>query len=241
MKYAMVIDQTRCIGCSACTVTCKGRYEEASFGVLRTRMLEYQTGTFPNVRLAYRKQACMHCFEPKCLPACPVKAIFRVEGSNGGMVDIDIETCIGCGMCVRACPFGAPEIDDKRRKSEKCTFCDKQVLRGKTTYCADACPVGAIAFGERDKLIADAQARVKALKAAGRTKAALFGKDSTGVMLIIDGDPKDFGLPTDGFDVSSLNWLASPFSGVMIAAAIGGAGLARYSERVKEVEAKEGK
>ena len=239
MKYAMLIDQTRCIGCGACTVNCKGRYEEASFGVLRTRMLEYQTGDFPNVKLAYRKQACMHCFEPKCLPACPVKAISNVDGTNGGMVVIDDETCIGCGMCVRACPFGAPELDNDRRKSEKCTFCDKQVLKGNTTYCADACPVGAISFGERDKLIAEGQARVKALKASGRNKGALFGKDSTGVLLVIDGDAADFALPTAGFDVSSLGWLVSPFSGLMIAAALGGASLVKYQERIKEVDEKE--
>lgn len=243
MKYAMLIDQTRCIGCGACTVNCKGRYEEASFGVLRTRMNEYQTGTFPNVKMAYRKHACMHCFDPKCVEVCPKQAISKVEGENGGMVVIDVEECIGCGMCVSACPFGAPEMDGERRKSEKCTFCHKQVLKGKATYCADACPVGAISFGERDDLLAQADSRVSALKAKGRSKAAVYGKDDTGVLLVIDGDATDFNLPKEGWTVSSLGWktLASPFSGAMVAAALGGAGLSALRTRIREVEEEDNK
>ncbi|RJX27931.1 MAG: 4Fe-4S dicluster domain-containing protein [Dethiobacter sp.] len=236
MKYAMLIDQTKCIGCGACTVECKGKYE-ASFGVLRTSMIHYEIGSYPNVKAAFRKQACMHCKVAACEEICPVKAIYRVEGENGGMVVVDKETCLGCGACASACPFGVPQVDPGAKKMEKCSFCAQRVVNGKSTYCAEACPVGAIDFGEREKLIAQGEERVKALKSVGRSKAAIYGKDDTGVLLIIDGDPGNFGLVPEGFTLSAAGWQAiNSYGGLAVAAALGGLGYRLISDRLEEVK-----
>jgi Fe-S-cluster-containing dehydrogenase component len=236
MKYAMLIDQTKCIGCGACTVECKGKYE-ASFGVLRTRMIRYESGSYPHVKAAFRKQACMHCKVAACEEICPVKAIYRVEGENGGMVVVDKETCIGCGTCASACPFGVPQVDPGDKKMEKCSFCAHRVVNGSSTYCAEACPVGAIAFGEREALLAQGEERVKALKSAGRSKAALYGKDDTGVLLVIDGDPESLGLVKEGFTLSAAGWEAiSSYGGLAVAAALGGLGYRLICDRLEEVK-----
>ena len=39
-------------------------------------------------------------------------------------------------------------------------MCADRVVAGKPTACAEACPTGATAFGERDELIAEAQKRI---------------------------------------------------------------------------------
>ena len=145
MKKAMLIDQTKCIGCSACSAECKDRYG-ASYGIFRTKMVKYESGSYPNVKLRFRKNACMHCEVAACEAVCPVNAIFYVEGDNGRMVEVDKETCIGCGACINACPFTVPQLDpEDGNNMEKCSFCAQRVVEdNKSTFCAEACPVGAI-------------------------------------------------------------------------------------------------
>jgi electron transfer flavoprotein alpha subunit len=51
-------------------------------------------------------------------------------------VKVAKDTCIGCGACVSACPFGALEMqDDKAHVTDACTSCGA---------CVEICPVGAI-------------------------------------------------------------------------------------------------
>ncbi len=236
MNKAMLIDQTKCIGCGACTVECKGKYE-ASYGILRTQMKEYETGSYPNVKLRYKKHACMHCFVAACESICPVDAIFHVEGENGKMVEVDKEACIGCGACINACPFTVPQLDpEDGNNMEKCSFCAFRVVEGESTYCAEACPVGAIAFGERDALISQGEGRVNTLKQAGKDKAALYGKEDTGVLLVIDEEPEKYDLAPEGFTLSSAGWRAvNAYGGLAIAAALGGLGYSVVRDKLAEL------
>ncbi len=240
MKQAMLIDQTRCIGCGACSVSCKAIYARASFGVLRTRMKKYETGRFPAVSFRFRKQMCMHCIEnAPCIEACPVNAISYVAGENGGMVIIDDQTCIGCGNCTRQCPYHAPVQDRDRKKAEKCSFCSRRVVAGQSPFCAEACPVGAITFGGRDEVLAEGQRRAEALRAKGRNHAYVWGSRDTMVLYLLDQPPQVYDLPAEGYTASqavSFTRLATPAGGVLAAAALGAHGLHLLRERRKRIE-----
>lgn len=240
MKQAMLIDQTRCIGCGACTVSCKAIYAEASFGILRTRMKKYETGRFPSVSFRFRKHMCMHCIEnAPCIAACPVNAISYVAGDRGGMVIIDDEACIGCGACTSQCPYHAPDRDRERGKAEKCSFCSRRVLAGQAPFCAEACPVGAITFGGRDEVLAEGQRRAEALRAKGRNHAYVWGSQDTMVLYLLDHPPRVYDLPAEGYTASgplSFTRLATPAGGVLAAAALGAHGLHLLRERRKRIE-----
>ncbi len=67
-----------------------------------------------------RKDGCMHCEDPGCLKACPAPGAI-VQYANG-IVDFISENCIGCGYCVKGCPFNIPRISKVDHKSYKCTL-----------------------------------------------------------------------------------------------------------------------
>ncbi len=143
-------------------------------------------------RSVFVKWQCMHCEEPACVSACPVAALQKVKGESGsaGAVVYDVEKCLGCRYCMLACPFNVPtfEWDKTVPKIQKCTFCadrleaaepanpqvNDQPLAGESLErfedtqrmpaCAKACPTGAIEFGEREDLIAEARRRIEGKK-----------------------------------------------------------------------------
>ena len=59
-----------------------------------------------NLEWLIRKDGCMHCEDPGCLKACPAPGAI-VQYANG-IVDFISENCIGCGYCVKGCPFNIP-------------------------------------------------------------------------------------------------------------------------------------
>ena len=91
-----------------------------------------------------RKDGCMHCADPGCLKACPAPGAI-VQYSNG-IVDFIEENCIGCGYCVKGCPFNIPRISKADHRSYKCTLCSDRVAVGQGPACAKACPTQAIVF-----------------------------------------------------------------------------------------------
>ena len=80
-----------------------------------------------NLEWLIRKDGCMHCEDPGCLKACPAPGAI-VQYANG-IVDFISENCIGCGYCVKGCPFDIPRISPVDHKSYKCTLCSDRVRR----------------------------------------------------------------------------------------------------------------
>ena len=77
---------------------------------------------------------------------------------NTGIVRVNEDTCVGCGECVTACPYGAMGYDSERHHAVKCDLCfEHREEGGTTTACASVCPTNAITFGYHDELKLKAQ------------------------------------------------------------------------------------
>jgi len=91
--------------------------------------------------------SCQHCVAAPCVSVCPNEAMFRDEELN--RVVVDYELCIGCRMCLAACPFGAIEFDAERKRVVKCDLCDGDPV------CARLCAYGALRYvDEREECAA---------------------------------------------------------------------------------------
>jgi molybdopterin-containing oxidoreductase family iron-sulfur binding subunit len=101
MRWGMVIDLKKCVGCYACMISCKQENFIPPF-YFWNRILIGETGKYPTVRKLVYPILCNHCEEPPCVDACPTGATFIRED---GIVVIDYEKCMGCRSCLIACPY----------------------------------------------------------------------------------------------------------------------------------------
>lgn len=146
MKLAKIIDNTRCIGCHACSTACKSE-NEVPIGVDRTRVKYVETGVFPNVRRHFQVTRCNQCEHPPCVPICPVTAMYK---RPDGLVEFDKDICIGCRACMAACPYDAIHIDPETHSAAKCHFCAHRIELDLQPACVVVCPEEAIIVGDLD-------------------------------------------------------------------------------------------
>ena len=183
-----------------------------------------------NLEWLIRKDGCMHCDDPGCLKACPAPGAI-VQYQNG-IVDFVSENCIGCGYCVKGCPFNIPRISQHDRKAYKCTLCSDRVAVGQAPACAKACPTQAIYFGSKEDMIEHAQGRIADLKERGFANAGLYdppGVGGTHVMYVLHHNDKPelyAGLPNQpkiADTVALWKGLFKPLSlgGIALAAVLG--------------------
>lgn len=144
VQWAKVIDQTRCIGCHACTTACKSE-NLVPLSVTRTYVKHVDVGIFPQVRRAHQVTRCNQCAHAPCVTACPTTAMFK---RADGIVDFDKSICIGCKACIAACPYDAIFINPEDHSAEKCNFCAHRIDVGLEPACVVVCPTQAILIGD---------------------------------------------------------------------------------------------
>lgn len=171
-KLGIAINLSRCVGCHTCAISCKMQ-NNIPDGILWNRVLtegcdaiDGAQGEYPNLSRTYIPLACQHCENPACARVCPTGATYK---DDMGRVEIDYSKCIGCRMCMAACPYNARSFNweeptrvtdfsygDKdvpeRSKgiAEKCTFCKERTDRGDLPMCVRCCPARARTFGDLD-------------------------------------------------------------------------------------------
>lgn len=172
MRYGMVIDLDKCMGCHTCSISCKMQ-NNVPDGMLWNRVvsvgdegLDSVEGIFPNVKRKYIPIACQHCDNAPCQKACPVGATYYDEN---GAVQIDYGRCIGCRYCMAACPYNVRVFNWQEAERhpdfnygdgvvpvrdvgvvEKCTFCKERTSEGLDPMCVECCPAEARVFGDLD-------------------------------------------------------------------------------------------
>ncbi len=155
------------------------------------RFTEWVNPETDNLEWLIRKDGCMHCADPGCLKACPAPGAI-VQYSNG-IVDFVHENCIGCGYCIKGCPFNIPRISKVDHRAYKCTLCSDRVAVGQGPACAKACPTQAIVFGTKEDIKKHAEHRIADLKSRGYTNAGLYdppGVGGTHVMYVLHHNDK---------------------------------------------------
>ena len=146
-RYAMVMDQRRCIGCQSCTVACRTWNELPDDIIYNPVVSEGVQGVYPNVHQVYTPLICMHCDNPPCTICCPCIASQQDED---GIVWVDETKCMGCKVCVNSCPYGARDVNHEEGFVRKCTFCKDRVRQGDQPYCVQTCHQKARIFGDLD-------------------------------------------------------------------------------------------
>lgn len=174
MHYGMAIDTKRCLACHTCEVACKSA-NNVPKGIFWNRVmteggecLDSAAGEYPSNNLGGFTVSCQHCENPACVKVCPVGATYRDEAT--GAVRQDYDKCIGCRMCMAACPYngvrsfnweepkyalefstGDKDVPAHQKHTvEKCTFCYQRTSQGEKPACMVLCPGRARHWGDLD-------------------------------------------------------------------------------------------
>lgn len=173
MRYGMVIDLKRCIGCHGCQIFCRAENATPT-GMLWSRLLFYEFGKYPRVRKMPLPVQCLHCTTPACVDVCPTGASAK---RPDGIVTIASDKCTGCLNCLLVCPSGARQSYPDQAYPEqaeyfpgqgltpyekagarqhagdgvgKCDFCLSRAEQGLKPVCVANCMTKARSFGDLD-------------------------------------------------------------------------------------------
>ena len=144
--YAMGLDLDNCIRCMTCAVACKmGADSSDGFDLTRVQVVDW--GEFPNAEQGFIPLMCNHCEAPLCVLACSTGATFKMED---GAVLVDRSSCISCGACVTACPYGNRFLPGESDLTtvEKCDLCYSRLKKNRAPLCVEHCPGQCRIFGD---------------------------------------------------------------------------------------------
>ena len=148
-QYGFYFDSDRCIKCKSCEVACK-QWKGIKAGTVKLRRVEeVTTGVFPEVKRRFFSISCRHCTRAPCIEVCPTKAIVK---RPDGIVIVNQEECIGCKVCLEACPFGAPQFGEDGLM-QKCDMCLDRIEIGQMPMCAATCPTQALRWGTPEEIM----------------------------------------------------------------------------------------
>ncbi len=174
-QWTMIIDLRFCDGCQSqgtpprCTTACI----EGHLAPEPMEWIQVFEQELPGGGTQFIPTPCLQCQNPPCVNVCPVGATFSTPE---GVVLIDQERCIGCRICMAACPYDRrffnwsdppvpPEalladyspdhqVPATRGTVMKCDMCPDLARAGTLPYCIQACPNDAIYYGDLEEDIA---------------------------------------------------------------------------------------
>ena len=141
-ESVLLIDVNTCTRCDDCVRACADTHGGTPRFVREDRLLR-DGGRYRHWMVPH---ACYQCSDPSCLVGCPTGAITRALGTLE--VTINPATCIGCGNCVRRCPWDnimTVPFGDQRRPEvvgDLATKCDLCLGRASGPACVQMCPHG---------------------------------------------------------------------------------------------------
>lgn len=179
-RLGLVIDLDTCVGCQACVVNCKewntggypaplsdlDPYGAKPRGAWLNRVHAFEVEPEEgSPQVVHFPKSCLHCQDAACVTVCPTGASYKREAD--GIVLVDEDRCMGCGLCAWACPYGAREMDPGVGVMKKCTLCVDRIYNEaiaeeeRQPACVRTCPAKARHFGD----LADPDSEVSRLVA----------------------------------------------------------------------------
>jgi protein NrfC len=157
----ILVDTKKCQGCVSCMLACSLVHEgETNLSLSRIQVIQNSFEKWPD---DVTIEQCRQCIDPACVKACP-KGALKADAEYGNVRTVVATKCIGCGLCVEACPYTpsrplvAPDKDfNDDMKSRKCDLCASAQYHwdeegggpGGKQACVEVCPVGAIKFTKK--------------------------------------------------------------------------------------------
>jgi carbon-monoxide dehydrogenase iron sulfur subunit len=172
MSKKITVNIERCLGCHTCELACAiahssaalkaweaGGWEATADPALAAPALAVAiaaAGEKPGYRIHVEHfgpksipLSCQHCEEAACVLACPTGAVRRL--SPGKPVLLEEARCIGCSMCVQACPFGVMAMRPGGKVAFKCDLCITRLAKGFQPACVSSCPTRALSLEEEER------------------------------------------------------------------------------------------
>jgi Fe-S-cluster-containing dehydrogenase component len=157
-RLAMLVDVTKCTGCYNCFLACRDEFYGNDYspysapqpleGQYWMQIKEVERGTYPRPKLDYIPTPCMHCEDAPCMNVAADGAVYR---RDDGIIIIDPTKAKGQKDIVNTCPYRVIFWNAELEVPQKCTMCAHLLDKGeKQPRCVEACPTGALVFGDLD-------------------------------------------------------------------------------------------
>jgi Fe-S-cluster-containing dehydrogenase component len=174
-RYGIIMDGTKCNGCYACFLACKDEHcgndyppysvSQPMTGQFWMNIVEKERGKYPKVKVAYTSIPCQHCENATCVKAAKNGEIYK---RPDGIVIIDPQKAANKKELVSSCPYKVIYWNEEKKVPQKCTMCAHLLDQGwKEPRCVEACPTGALLFGDLD----DPGSEISKVMAEGKTEA----------------------------------------------------------------------
>jgi len=171
-KWGLVINISKCNACYCCFTACKDEYWDNDYppytaaqprhGQLWMNLPKTERGKHPYIKVAYMPLSCMQCQDAPCVKAGKDGAVYK---RPDGIVVIDPQKAKGQEQLVKSCPYGAIYWNEEKLLPQKCTFCVHRLEKGSIPRCVQACPTGALTFGDLNDPNSEVSKLLKSAKA----------------------------------------------------------------------------
>ena len=202
---SMLFDTTKCFACRSCQVACKQWNELPAEPVVPTNRGTYENppdlsvNTWVKIHFKedersdgtpvwnFVRNSCRHCVDAPCKQAAQSADSITVDEQTGAVLHHEGTKNESYRDIRLACPFDIPR-QGADGQLFKCVFCVDRVHNEELPACAKACPSDAIEFGDRDEILAMADARLEAVRDGGFPDATILDRRDVR-MLILLADP----------------------------------------------------